>query len=159
MQVVARRLPPEAHLLLPVLRGLMRLSWAGQMTPAALEVPWHQKRIDLAVSSGESGLITIELKVSNWRQAIDQAYVNRWASRWSWVGLWHECVSEETYGYASGAGVGLLAVTVNTVYPLVRPAPSPRPDTAAQLDTVVARSGMRVRDLLSVARGNDVALA
>jgi hypothetical protein len=128
------------------------------MTPAAIELPWHQKRIDLAVSHSRSGLIAIELKVANWRQAIDQAYVNRWAANCSWVALWHECVGYNTYGYAREAGVGLLAVTDNTVYPLIRPALAPRPPTSG-LERTVADAGMRIRDLLSLARRRRLALA
>lgn len=153
-------LPAESELLLPVLRGLLRLSWARQMTPAALEVPWHQKRLDLAVVAPEWGVIAVELKVSKWRRAVDQAYVNRWISTSSWVALWHECISEDTYRYARSAGVGILAVTPRTVYPLVPPKPSPRPDGARRISGEVTSRGSRVRDLLSSALGGaDASLA
>jgi hypothetical protein len=128
------------------------------MTPAALEVPWHQKRVDLALTSRTLGLVTVELKVAKWRRAIDQAYVNRWASSASWVALWHECITLDTYAYASEAGVGLIAVTANTVYPLASPQPSPRPSGAERLSEVVENAGLRVRDLLSDAKGIRVAL-
>jgi hypothetical protein len=160
MLLMARRdLPAESELLLPVLRGLIRLSWAGQMTPAAVEVPWHQKRVDLVVSTNGSGLIAVELKVAKWRKAVDQAYVNRWAATSSWVGLWHECITEEAWRYAGDAGVGLLAVTATTVYPLARPQAPPRPEGAARLTDEVTNAGLRLRDLLSAARGDRFALA
>jgi hypothetical protein len=146
-------------LLLPVLRGLIRLSWAGQMSPAAIEVPWHQKRVDVAVATNRAGLIAIELKVSKWRKAVDQAYVNRWAATSSWVALWHECITEDAWRYAAEAGVGVLAVTAQTVYPLTTPEPPPRPEGAAHLRDEVANAGLRLRDLLSVARGERLALA
>jgi hypothetical protein len=151
--------PSEAALLLPVLRGTLRLGWAGQMTPAAVEVPWHQKRVDLALSSPDFGVIAVELKVSKWRKAVDQAYVNRWACETSWVGLWHECITRETCTYARDAGVGLLAVTSNTVYPLIYAAPSPRPELADRLGRGVTAAGSRLRDLLSREREVRYALA
>jgi hypothetical protein len=152
-------LPAESELLLPVLRGLIRLRWAGQMSPAAIEVPWHQKRVDVAVATDRAGLIAIELKVSNWRKAVDQAHVNRWAATSSWVALWHECITEDAWRYAADAGVGVLAVTARTIYPLTTPQPPPRPDGAARLRAEIAQAGLRLRDLLSVARGERLALA
>jgi hypothetical protein len=146
-------------MLLPVLRGLLRLGWAQQMSRAALEVPWHQKRVDLALSSSGFGVITIELKVSKWRHAIDQAYVNRWVSASSWVGLWHECITNDTYRYARETEVGLLAVTGRTVYPLVWPGPAPRPGGTLQLEPTIAAAGFTVRDLLSREREARLALA
>lgn len=129
------------------------------MTLAAVEVPWHQKRIDLAMFGRSGGVIAVELKVSKWRRAVDQAYVNRWAASSSWVGLWHGCITPETYRYASAAGVGVLAVTNSTVYPLLLPDPAPRPESAARLDGELLRAGSRVRDLLSFARRPRLALA
>lgn len=151
--------PPEAQMLLPVLRGTLRLGWAQQMSRAAVEVPWHQKRVDLALSSTGFGVITVELKVSKWRRAIDQAYVNRWVCSSSWVGLWHECITHETYRYAHENEVGLLAVTANTVYPLIWPGPSPRPGGALRLEPNIAAAGLTVRDLLSRERETRLALA
>jgi hypothetical protein len=129
------------------------------MSPAAMELPWHQKRIDLAFSSSGVGVISVELKVSKWRKAIDQAYVNRWASTYAWVGVWHECITKDTYTYAKSAGVGLLAVTARTVYPLSYPERSPRPDAADRFQHEIMLGGLRVRDLLTHARGVDGALA
>jgi hypothetical protein len=129
------------------------------MSPAAIEVPWHQKRVDVAVATDSAGLIAIELKVSKWRKAVDQAHVNRWAATSSWVALWHECITEDAWRYAADAGVGVLAVTARTIYPLTTPQPPPRPDGAARLRAEIAQAGLRLRDLLSVARGEPFALA
>lgn len=160
MRLVAREpLPAESRLLLPVLRGLLRLRWARQMSPAALEVRWHQKRIDVAFLDRESDFVAIELKVAKWKRAIDQAYVNRWVCDASWVALWHESVSNETYRYARGAQVGLLAVTANTVYPLIRPGEAPRSGTSTGLREEIRDAGSCVRDLLTHARREAGALA
>lgn len=151
--------PPEAAMLLPTLRGLIRLGWAQQMSPAALELPWHQKRIDIALLSSACGVIAVELKVSKWRKAIDQAYVNRWATDSSWVGVWHECITADSYKYAARAGVGMLAVTRDTVYPLVLPDRSPHRAASSRFEREIALGGLRLRDLLTYARGVKHALA
>ncbi len=84
--LTVRDSPPERQLLLPTLRGLLRLGWATQMTSAGVEIPWHQKRIDLAFMQGDD-VVAIELKVDKWRKAVDQAFVNRWAAERSWVAI------------------------------------------------------------------------
>lgn len=141
--------PAEAALLLPVLRGLLRLGWAHQMTPAAVEVPWHQKRIDLVVAD-ERRLLTVELKVDKWRRAIEQAYVNRWAADEAWVALWHSYVTPDAVRRAADAQVGLMIVTRRTVYPMQYPGPPPRSSDLAVRDTLGARES-RLRDLISSA--------
>lgn len=130
------------------------------MSRAAVEVPWHQKRLDLAIATPSGTVIAVELKVSKWRRAIEQAYLNRWVSSVSWVGIWHECITADTYRYAREAGVGLLAVTPGTIYPLVSGATSPRPDAVATLAAEINGRGLRLRDLLGQARpGGPLALA
>jgi hypothetical protein len=151
--------PAEAALLLPTLRGLVRLAWADQMTPAGLEIAWHQKRVDLVVASSGTGVLAVELKVSKWRRAIDQAYVNRWAATSSWVALWHACITAKTYRYAQQAGVGVLAVTANTVYPVVRAESAATEHLAQSLAAGVEQGGRNIRDLLGQAREEAYALA
>ena len=146
-----RALPPEGALMLPVLRAALRIGWASQMSPACVEIPWYQKRLDLGLVSA-SGLVVVELKVSNWRRAIEQAFVNRWIAGSSWVALWHEAVNDTTYDVALEAGVGILVVTRRTAYPWVTPAPPVRPDEGSPIRDEIHLRGTRVRDLLSHAR-------
>ena len=148
-----RTAPPEAALLLPVLRGVLRMDWgASQMSKADIEVRWHQKRLDLCVLPGDERLHVIELKVGDWRRAVDQAFVNRWAADSSWVALWHENVTGAAYGAAQDAGVGLLVVTKNTVYPALRPEAPIRPGEVTSVFESVKRGRTRIRDLLGGAR-------
>jgi hypothetical protein len=140
-------------MLLPVLRGVLRMDWgASQMSKAAIEVRWHQKRLDLCVLPGDERLHVVELKVGDWRRAVDQAFVNRWAADSSWVALWHEKVTDATYAAALDAGVGLLIVTKMTVYPALRPAPPVRPGEVTSVSESVKRGTTRIRDLLGGAR-------
>jgi hypothetical protein len=147
-----RAAPPESALLLPVLRGVLRLEWASQMSKADIEVRWHQKRLDLCILSDEERLVVVELKVGDWRRAVDQAFVNRWAADSSWVALWHERVSAGAYEASHDAGVGLLIVTKRTVYPAVWPEPPVRPGEVTSVFESVRRGTTRIRDLLGGAR-------
>lgn len=143
-----KRQPPEAALMLPVLRAALRIGWATQMSLASSEIPWHQKRLDLGFAL-ESGLVVVELKIADGRRAVRQAFVNRWVARSSWVALWHENISPLTYELARGAGVGILIVTQRTAYPLLRPGPAMRADDESPVTEEIHRRGTRVRDLLS----------
>lgn len=142
--------PAEAAMLLPALRGILRLRWATQMTPIAVELPWHQKRIDVVFATSLK-VVALELKVDKWTKAIEQAYVNRWLADESWIGIWHASITSRTMREASEAGVGLLAVTSGTVYPLRRPGATPRPRPDHVYEAVVARR-TNVRDLLRHAK-------
>ncbi len=122
------------------------------MTPACVEIPWYQKRLDLGLISSE-GLVVVELKVFDWRRAIKQAFVNRWIAESSWVALWHENVNGTTYDVARDAGVGILVVTRRTAYPWVRPGPPVRPDDGSPIRDEIFTRGTRVRDLLGEAQG------
>jgi hypothetical protein len=147
-----RQSPPESALMLPVLRAALRAQWASQMTPACVEIPWYQKRLDLAFVSAD-GLVVVELKVTDWRRAIKQAFVNRWIARASWVALWHENVSSMSYEAAHEAGVGILVVTRRTAYPWVIPGPPARPDDGSPIRDEIIMRGTCIRDLLGDALG------
>ena len=149
MRRAALEMPAEQALLRPVLRGLIRLRWASQMSPAAAEVPWHEKRIDLVVAPTGGLTLAFELKVSDWGRAISQAYVNRWVADQSWVVVWHSRVTPRSADAAQDAGVGLMIVTRDTVYPLVRPdAPVASLPAAGPIHDVLAIRRTRMRDLL-----------
>jgi len=137
--------------MLPVLRAALRIGWASQMTPASAEIRWHQKRVDLGLVAPD-GLLVVELKVKDWRRAMEQAFVNRWISRESWVALWHESITSATYEAAREMGVGVLIVTRSTAYPLVAPGPPAREGVSTIQDQIFTR-GTRVRDLLGHALG------
>ena len=121
------------------------------MSLAGTELPWHQKRLDLAILC-ESGSVAVELKVDNWRRAVEQAYINRWFASESWVGLWHAHVTPAAARAAADAGVGVLIVTRRTVYPMRSPARPPRAGIGGELRDVLIQQGVRVRDVLGEVR-------
>ena len=137
----------EAQLLQPTIRGLLRLGWCNQMSPAGMEVRWREKRLDLVVVRG-AHTIAVELKVDDWRRAVRQAYLNRWAVHESFVGIWHSRLTCKAWDHAHEAGVGILIVTPRTVYPLAASSESPPTADFEDVLELVRSEAMRVRDLL-----------
>ena len=142
------RRPSESRLYQPTLRGLLRLSWATQMSLAAAEVPWHQKRLDLVLVSPGRGLLSFELKVEAWRRAVSQAYLNRWTCHGAWIAVWHTHLGRGAFRAAKEAGVGIFIVTHNAAYPCLWPAEPPESGSVTRLEGLIRKRGDRVRDLL-----------
>lgn len=143
----------EESMLRPALLGLLRLGWVSQMTLADTEVPWYQKRVDLAyMDVRKSSLpVAIELKINSTSRAISQAALNRYLTPDSWAAIWTP-PGTSILQKARQEGVGLLLVTESGLYPLVRPrAGEPLIDT---LSEHLLKRGRRVRDLLSDAKRN-----
>jgi hypothetical protein len=121
------------------------------MTPADVEIPWHQKRVDFGFLSPQPdvGPVAIELKVDSTGRAIDQAALNRYLTPSSWVATWTP-PSQRVLGDARAEGVGVLLVADRGVYPLIYP----RRGTAHTdaLTEYLMQRRRRVRDLLSELR-------
>ena len=143
--------PPEAAMMLPVLRAALRIGWASQMSAACAEIPWHQKRLDLGFIARDQ-LVVVELRVGDWRRAINQAFLNRWVAQASWVALWHDNATAAAYDAAVEAAVGILVVTRETAYPWLEPGPPARPDADSPIRQEISTRGTRIRDLLGGAR-------
>jgi hypothetical protein len=129
----------------------MRLGWIHQMSPAAAELRWYQKRLDLALVSISPQIapLAVELKVSDWGRAIEQARLNRLLTNQSWVALWR--AGPSVIRRARVAGVGVLIVTPRGVYPAQYPRLG-TPATNTSLEEQIRAEGQRVRDLLSSVR-------
>ena len=150
-----RNMPAESLLLRPTIHGLLRMRRINQMSLAGVELRWHQKRLDFAVLAGDQ-TVAVELKVDNWRRAVEQAYVNRWYADESWIGLWHLAITPAAVAAAAEAGVGVLIVTRRTVYPLHRPPPAPHLRAGTELRELLRAGRTRVRDVLGEVRARDV---
>ncbi len=68
-----------------------------------------RKKIDMVTFQNRK-LVSIEVKVSNWRKALQQAYSNLYVSDYSYVALWHKTVPNvDTYIFKN-LGIGILKV-------------------------------------------------
>lgn len=75
------------------------------------EVPLISKRIDyLCVDQNERELIAIEMKVKNWKRALQQALTYRLGVDKVYIALWHEYVHRVDMNVLDDYGIGILEV-------------------------------------------------
>jgi len=76
------------------------------------EVTLFHRKIDIVARNSHS-IVSVELKLKDWKTAIHQAYLNQRVSNYSYVGLPDELLgdlSPDFFVQAASYGVGILAV-------------------------------------------------
>lgn len=68
-----------------------------------------RKRIDLVTIKNQK-MISIEVKVSNWKKALQQAYANLYVFDYSYVALWHKTIPNVDQTLFKKLGIGILEV-------------------------------------------------
>ena len=68
-----------------------------------------RKRIDLVTLKNHK-LIAIEVKLHNWKNALQQAYTNLYAVDYSYVALWHKTIPRVDMSIFQNYGIGMLEV-------------------------------------------------
>jgi hypothetical protein len=95
------------------------VAWAGEFRSHG------RARTDLAILA-DSDIVAVEAKLHDWHRAIAQASLNRlWFDR-SYVALWFDAISPRVEEEARKYGIGLLAVSLDSVV-IHRRAPRTRP--------------------------------
>lgn len=88
------------------------------------QVPLGRKKIDLfCVRRRKPLFCSVELKISNWQQALWQAIVNIQVSDESYIAIWHEFVhrAEKRAELLNMYGVGLIAVSQAFAQVVIKP--------------------------------------
>jgi hypothetical protein len=86
------------------------------------EVPVGQKRVDLLmVHRNYPKFIAVELKVKDWRRALQQAIFNQFVGHLSYVALWHTFVSRVDRAAFEKYGIGLLRVDSENGHEEIKP--------------------------------------
>jgi len=86
------------------------------------EVSVCQKRIDLYfIHRNYPKTIAVELKLRKWKQVLRQAYQNLFYAQKSYVGLWHEFITEKAISEISSYGLGILKVKPDSVELVAKP--------------------------------------
>jgi hypothetical protein len=86
------------------------------------EVPVRQKRIDLYfVHQNYPKTIAVELKIEKWKDALRQAYQNCFYAQMSYVGLWHENITDAAISKILSYGLGVLGVRKDGVTLIAKP--------------------------------------
>lgn len=116
---------PEESLRVPVVRHFQRLGY-----DVSIEVPFYSRYADVAGVNGRGDVFAVELKLADWRAALQQAKAYQLGATKSYVGL---PVGKLTTPLNHKAlflrdGVGLLAIDHETgaVEERLPPGPSPR---------------------------------
>lgn len=68
-----------------------------------------RKRIDMVISKKRK-MISIEVKVNNWKKALQQAYANLYVFDYSYVALWHKTIPNVDTDIFKNLGIGILEV-------------------------------------------------
>jgi len=98
----------EAHLLAPVSNYLRRHAYGRQQ----VEVPFYDYRIDLyGYSRRLDSSVAVELKLTKWRRALQQAVVYQLCADRVYVALPQQVVTRVDTGLFDEHGIGLIAVS------------------------------------------------
>jgi hypothetical protein len=68
-----------------------------------------RKRIDMVTLKNQK-MVSIEVKISNWKKALQQAYANLYVFDYSYVALWHKTVPNVDTVIFKNLGIGILEV-------------------------------------------------
>jgi len=68
-----------------------------------------RKRIDIVTLRNQK-LVSIEVKISNWKKALQQAYTNLYVADYSYVALWHKTIPNVDTSLFENLGIGILEV-------------------------------------------------
>ncbi len=72
------------------------------------EVPFYSKRVDVVGWGGD--IVSVELKVKNWRDAFHQAWVNQLFSNRAFMAVWHKNSKNVDLELLKRYNIGLLEI-------------------------------------------------
>jgi hypothetical protein len=104
------------------MKGIVKEYFADLGFVGFEEIRIHQKRIDLYfVHRSYPKTIAVELKIRKWKQALRQAYQNSFYAQKSYVGLWHEFLTDEAVTEIESYGLGILEIRSDNVRLIAAP--------------------------------------
>ncbi|WOV93621.1 MAG: hypothetical protein R1F52_03050 [Candidatus Nitrosoabyssus spongiisocia] len=68
-----------------------------------------RKRIDIVALKNQK-LVSIEVKISNWKKVLQQAYTNLYVADYSYVALWHKTMPNVDISLFENLGIGILEI-------------------------------------------------
>ena len=84
------------------------------------QVPFKYKKIDLVIFKDQE-LISIELKVSDWKSALHQAGQNLFFSNKSYIGLWYIYKDRLDLDLLNRFNIGLFIIQKNKISEILKP--------------------------------------
>lgn len=97
----------ESELYKPVMRYFKNKSFTSQM----VEAEFFERRIDLyAFSRKLNKSIAVEMKLSNWKKALNQALIYQLCSDYVYLAMPISAMAAIEVGKIKGYGIGLIAI-------------------------------------------------
>lgn len=101
-------IPKRESMMLPAVRAFIKATYAEHAT----EVPFYEHRIDLyGYSSERESSVAVELKLRNWRRAVEQALVYQLCSDYVFIALPTLTARRVDRVELAAHGIGLLSVS------------------------------------------------
>jgi hypothetical protein len=101
-------IPRRESMMLPAVRAFIRTTYPQQAT----ELQFYEHRIDLYGYSSKLGCsVAVELKLRNWRRAVEQALVYQLCSDYVFIALPTATARQVDLAELGNHGIGLLAVS------------------------------------------------
>lgn len=113
--------PKRESMLLPAVQAYFK----GQYQQHTTELPFYAHRIDLyGYSAATDCTVAVELKLRNWRRALEQALVYQLCSDYVFIAVPAATVCRVDLDELRGHGVGLLSVSGRTCVEALPAVPS-----------------------------------
>lgn len=78
-----------------------------------LEVPILERKVDIIAKRADS-IISIELKIKDWKKALEQALTCKIWSDFVYIGFWHEYIPNDIKLFKN-YDIGILSISKNSV--------------------------------------------
>lgn len=75
------------------------------------QVKFFRKKIDFVFIDEEKKIHAVELKIRDWRNAIDQIDTNQLCANFCYLGIWHKYEDHVPKGLLEKYGIGLISVS------------------------------------------------
>jgi len=98
--------------------------WRRQGARLAYEVPVYERFLDIVAVQEQTRVVAIELKIRDWRKALQQAVVAQLVADEVYIAIWHRHTTSVDRSLLAKTGVGLISVDGLTAEILVSAQPS-----------------------------------
>lgn len=101
----------ESDLYEPLLQWLVARRQLNDESVLAIELPWHGRRVDVAIASKSGATSAFELKLRHNRRALEQSYLNTVTFDRSYL-VTATTLGAENLGRAATMGVGVVVCSL-----------------------------------------------
>ena len=85
------------------------------------EVKFFRKKVDFVYFDADQRIQAIELKIKDWRKALNQVDVNQLFAHFSLLGIWHKYIDNIPFDLFKKYGFGLLSISSKKIEVVIPP--------------------------------------